>query len=46
MFYWAVKLLHFGTDTDIMFGFVRKDEPINYNAPILENRTFMGLLPG
>jgi len=46
-FYWAVKLLHYGTETDIIFGFVKKDiDPVNFNAPILENRSFIGLIPG
>lgn len=30
-----------------MFGFVKKDsDPINYSAPIIENRSFIGLFPG
>ena len=46
-FYWAVKCLAFGTENDIVFGFVKKDvDPINYSTPIMENRSFIGLLPG
>lgn len=29
-----------------MFGFVKKDEPINFTGPIIDNRTFIGLVPG
>ena len=47
MFYWSVKCIAFGTENDILFGFVKKDtDPINYNQPILENRSFIGLCPG
>ena len=46
-YYWAVKLLSYGTESDIVFGFVRKDiDPINVNGLILENRSFLGLMPG
>lgn len=31
---------------DIIFGIVRKDDPIKYDAPIIENRSFIGVLPG
>lgn len=46
-YYWAVKCLAFGTENDIVFGFVKKDsDGINFNQPILDNRSFIGLLPG
>lgn len=45
-FYWAFRCDTFGTESDILAGFVRKDEPINFNVPLFECRSFIGVLPG
>lgn len=45
-FYWPIRLVFYQQMDDIIFGLVRKDEQINYNAPIFEKRSFVGLMPG
>lgn len=46
-FYWAFSCDTFGTESDIVVGFVKKDEQLNFEKqPVFLARSFIGILPG